>query len=466
MNLLAAQPGPYGLRGVDHFEAHDAHKHIKENLMSINETHDPKLRSFVESANDAQTDFPIQNLPLAVFRRRGMHELNRIGAAIGDRVLDIYAARHLLGQPAQAAATACGKASMADLMALEPTHWSQLRLALSHLLRAGSVHEIATLEYLVAMDKVEFALPMQIPNFTDYLASIHHISNMVRIKRPQSPEIPAAFIWTPLGYNGRATTIRPDGHSFVRPNGQTGVFKDGKPVFGPTGMLDYEAELGVYIARSSPDGAPLDVDAAEDMIFGLSVLNDWTARDIQGWEATPLGPYQGKSFVTTISPWIVMMEALEPFREAWSRAQEHPQPLPNLDTERNRARGGIDIRLEVLLETPQTRAKGMAPVSLGRSKLGDCYWSLAQLVAHQTANGAGLIAGDLIGTGTVSGPGDDEAGCMFELTAGGKKPVTLPTGELRGFIEDKDSVVIRAWCEALGWRRLGFGAAQATVLAG
>lgn len=429
---------------------------------ALDETHDPKLRAFVESANDPSTDFPIQNLALAVYRRARTGEAFRVGAAIGDRILDIHAVRALLDEPAQEAAQVCGQASMDGLMRLGRANWRALRLALSRLLREGSAHQGAASEHLMAMAEAEYMLPVAIPNFTDCSASAHHMSKAIRARRPDSPGLPAQFKWMPLAYNGRASTVRVSGYEFPRPKGQIGVMEEGQPVFGPTRWLDYEAELGIYIGTGSKDGESLSVDQSEDAIFGLSVLNDWTARDIQGWESQPLGPFQAKSFTTTISPWVVTMEALLPYRSAWGRTGEDPQPLPNLESAANREKGGIDVQVQVLIETP----KSSAPALLGHSRLTDCYWTLAQLVAHHTANGCPLELGDLVGTGTISGPGLEQCGCIFELASAGRNPFKLPNGESRGFIEDGDTVTVKAFCEATGLRRIGFGSAMATVRPG
>jgi fumarylacetoacetase len=430
----------------------------------LNETHAQSLTSFVKSANDPQTHFPLQNLPLAVFRRKGSSEAFRIGAGIGDQIVDIQAVARLLEEPAREAALQCGQPSMNGLMALGAAHWSALRLGLSRLLREGSPHFGAVMEQLVAMKDAEFTLPMKIPNYTDYVASKDHISKVIKVKRPQTPEIPPSYVWTPLAYHGRASTIRPSGHTFVRPKGQTGQHDGARSLYRLTEWLDYEAELGMYIRADTEHGQSLDVDEAEAMIFGISVFNDWTARDIQGWEQFPLGPFQSKSFATTISPWVISMEALEPFRRPFERDASFPEPAVELDSDNLRQRGQIDVQVDILIQTERMAKKGLAPQLLGRSNLTDCYWSIAQMVAHQSANGCKLEAGDLIGTGTISGPELHESGCMMELTLGGKAPVTLSSGEKRAFVDDGDTVTVQAYCQADGFRRIGFGDAAATVV--
>jgi fumarylacetoacetase len=430
----------------------------------LNETHDKDLRSFVESANNPATDFPIQNLPLAVYRRKGSVEAFRIGAAIGDQVLDIRAVLDLLEEPAQQAAAVCSEATMNGLMALGPKHWSALRRGLSRLLREGAAHAADVRGHLLPMKDAEYALPATIPNYTDYVASKNHISKVIKVKRPETPEIPPSYMWTPLAYHGRASTIRTSGHTFKRPKGQTGKPEGPRSVYSATQWLDYEAELGMYIAWDTENGHVLNVDQAEEIVFGLSVFNDWTARDIQTWEQFPLGPFQSKSFVTTISPWVVSQEALEPFRRPFERDASLPQPALELDSPNLRARGQIDVKIEVLLQTEKMARAGAEPDVLGRSNLTDCFWAPAQLVAHQTANGCNLQAGDLIGTGTISGPALEESGCMMELTLGGKAPVTLSSGEKRAFVDDGDTLTVRAFCQADGFRRIGFGEAAGTVL--
>ncbi len=437
---------------------------VNANNRRLNETHDPALRSFVASANDTGTEFPIQNLPLAMFRRAGSAESFRVGVGIGDEVLDIYAVRDLIEEPARAAALACGETSMNALMGLGSPQWSALRAGLSRLLREGSAQADKIKAHLVAMAAAEFALPAKVPNFSDFVASLHHISKVTKVKRPDGPGVTPSYVWTPLGFHCRASTIRASGHSFARPKGQTGTIEKERVILEPTRFLDYEAELAIYVGTNTTEGQSLDVDAAEEVIFGLSVLNDWTARDMQGWEQQPLGPFQAKSFTTTVSPWLVSMEALEPFRLPFARDASYPAPLPHLDSPSHRARGFIDIGMEVLLQSESMAQNGQPPMVLGRSQTTDCYWSIAQLVAHQTANGCNLEAGDLLGTGTISGPGQEACGSMIELTLGGKSPVTLPSGETRASVGDGDTVTIRAFCNAQGFRSIGFGAAVAKVL--
>lgn len=433
--------------------------------MRLNETHDPALSSFVESANHPATHFPIQNLPFAVFRRAGTNEPFRVGTGIGDQVLDIPAVQELLQGDAREAARACSAPSMNALMDLGQAHWSALRLGLSRLLRNDSAQQAAVNACLTPIGEAGFGLPAKIPHFSDYAASLHHVLKVTQIARPENPTLDPNMQWNPVGFHSRASTVRPGRHTFLRPKGQLGHMKDGIPVFGPSQKLDYEAELGIYVGKNTDMGKALTLDEAEEVIFGMTVLNDWTARDIMFWERLPLGPYLSKNFATTVSPWVVTMEALEPFRRAWSRTAPYPDPLPNLDSAQNRKRGALDVHVEVLLQTEQGEAGGLDPFPLSRSSTRDMYWSISQLVSHHTSTGCSLEQGDLIGTGTISGPGSEESGCMYELTRGGHADVQMPTGERRGFVEDGDTVIVRAYCKSDGFRKIGFGDAASTVLA-
>jgi len=435
-----------------------------EGALRLNETHDPALKSFVASANDPAADFPIQNLPFAVYRRAGSAEPFRVGTAIGDQVLDIAAVAEMLDISAREAAKACQASSMNALMDLGPTHWSALRLGLSRLLRADSSTINAVTAFLMPIRDAEFGLPFKIGNFTDFAASLHHVHKVTKIARPENPHLEPNMIWIPVGFHSRASSVRTNGQYFRRPKGQLAVLEDGVPVYGPSQKLDYEAELGIFISKNTELGQPLSVDEADAAIFGFTVLNDWTARDIMFWERLPLGPLLSKNFATTISPWVVTYEAIEPFRRSWERVAPYPEPLPNLDSAQDRKRGALDVKVEVLLQTGKGAASGFDPVSLSLSNTRDMYWSAAQLAAHFTSTGCNLEQGDMIGTGTISGPGVEESGCMFELTLGGQAEVEMPTGERRGFVEDGDTLIVRAYCEGGGFRRIGFGDAGSTVL--
>ena len=420
-------------------------------------TLDPKLTSWVESAN-RESGFPIQNLPYGVFRRRGSSEPFRVGVAIGDQVLELASAREAIGAEAAAAA---GDAALNSLMALGPEAWSELRAALSRALRNGS--PLAGKLSLVPAASVEHAVPARIGDYTDFYTSIHHATNIGRLFRPDNPLLPN-YKWIPIGYHGRASTINVSGRDFHRPKGQVLPPGAQAPVFGPSKRLDFELEMGVYIGVGNDQGHPIPIAEAERHVFGMSLLNDWSARDIQGWEYQPLGPFLSKSFATTVSPWIVALEALAPFRAPLARPADDPPLMGYLDSAQTRGRGALDIRLEVLITTKQMEARREPAHRLGITSYRHAYWTVAQMVAHHTVNGCALATGDVFGTGTLSGPGMDEAGSLAEITSGGKNPVTLPNGEKRTFLEDGDLVTLRGWCEAPGAARISMGEVSARVL--
>lgn len=428
----------------------------------LNETHDPALRSWVDSANLPTTDFPIQNLPFAVFRRAGTSEEFRGGVAIGDEILDLAAAaRFGVWDPVVTRTLAsASRPVLNELMASGPQAWSALRLALSRGLRVGSAMESALRPCLVPQSRVEYALPARIGDYTDFYISLHHATAVGRLFRPDNPLMPN-YKWVPIGYHGRSSSIIVSGQDFVRPMGQLG---GPTPELAPSRRLDYELELGVFVGPGNALGSRIGIEQAESHVFGLCLLNDWSARDIQAWEYQPLGPFLGKNFATSISPWIVTLEALEPYRLAWERPAGDPQPLPYLDSPQVRSRGAFDIRLEVHLQTDAMRRAGKAPALLSRTSFKHSYWTLAQLVAHHTVNGCNLQPGDLLGTGTQSGPLPEEAGSLLELSAGGKQPIKLPNGETRSFLEDGDTVIMRGYCERPGAARIGFGELTGCVL--
>jgi fumarylacetoacetase len=434
-------------------------------MSMLDETHDPALRSWVESANAADTDFPIQNLPFGVFRRRGGGGPFRGGVAIGDAIVDLDAAVRAGGFDGEAmtAAVACTGSTLNAFMALGPAAWAALRLALSRALRSGSPMQTALRPCLVPQAEAEYALPAAIGDYTDFYTSIHHATAIGRLFRPDNPLLPN-YRWVPIGYHGRASSIGVSGQSFARPIGQTMPPGASTPVVGPSRRVDYEMELGIFIGPGNAMGDRISLDDAESHAFGIVLLNDWSARDLQGWEYQPLGPFLAKNFATTISPWIVTMAALAPFRTAWTRAEDEPQPVSYLESAANRAQGGIDIRVEVSLETPAMRSRREAPARLSLSSYRHAYWTAAQMIAHHSVNGCNLQPGDLLGTGTQSGPTPEEAGSLVELTGGGKQAITLPGGETRTFLEDGDAVVMRGWCERPGAARIGFGEVRGMVL--
>ncbi|HEY1725950.1 MAG TPA: fumarylacetoacetase [Steroidobacteraceae bacterium] len=432
----------------------------------LNETHDPQLRSWIASANDPTTDYPIQNLPFAVFRRAGSTENFRGGVAIGDQILDLAAARQAgafgrarVGAAASRAATAASKPLLNDFMEAGRAASTALRRALSHNLCSDSEAQPLLAPCLVAQSAAEYALPARIGDYTDFYTSIHHALAVGRLFRPDHPLLPN-YKWMPIGYHGRSSSILISGREFARPYGQTvraGISGEPKPSLTRSGRLDYELEVGVYIGHGNALGRSIPIAVAEDAVFGLCLLNDWSARDIQAWEYQPLGPFLGKNFATSISPWIVTIEALEPFRVPWTRPAEDPPPLAYLDSPEVRSRGAVDLNLEVWLQTPAMQQRGLAPYRLSHSNLRHAYWNIAQMVAHHSVNGCNLQAGDLLGTGTQSDPEPAGAGSMLELSRNGGQPLELPGGESRSFLEDGDTVIMRGWCERDGAVRIGLG---------
>ena len=434
-------------------------------MIRLNETHDPQLASWVESANLAGGDFPIQNLPFAIFRRAGSDENYRGGVAIGDAIVDLAAAHAagIFSGDAARAADAASASTLNDFMALGPEAWRALRLALSRALRQGSPLADRLRPCLILQAGAEYGLPARIGDYTDFYTSIHHATSVGRLFRPDNPLLPN-YKWVPIGYHGRASSIAVSGQQFHRPLGQTMPPGATVPSFGPSQRLDYELELGVFVGAGNAPGTRIGIDTAEAHVFGLCLLNDWSARDVQAWEYQPLGPFLAKNFATTISPWIVTLEALAPYRTPWTRPETDPQPLPYLESPANRAAGALDIQLEVLLETQGMRASATAPVRLAATSFRHAYWTVAQMLAHHTVNGCDLRPGDLLGSGTESGPTPEEAGSLLELTLGGKQAIKLPGGERRTYLEDGDAVVMRGWCEKAGFARIGFGEVVGRVL--
>jgi len=434
-------------------------------MTTLNETHTPALKSWVASANTAGTDFPIQNLPFAVFRRKGSAEAFRGGVAIGDQILDLAAVAQsgVLTGEAAAAAQAGAQDKLNALMALGTSAWSALRLALSRALREGSAEQAALQACLVPQAEAEYDVPARIGDYTDFYTSLHHATNIGKQFRPDNPLLPN-YKWVPIGYHGRASSIGVSGQQFRRPVGQTMTPGATEPSFGPCKRLDIELELGIFVGSGNALGEAVDITEAEDHVFGICLLNDWSARDIQGWEYQPLGPFLAKNFATTVSPWVVTLEALAPYRVAFTRAEGDPQPMAYLDSPANRSGGAFDIQLQVGLQTPKMREAGQPDASICRTSYRHAYWTVAQMLTHHTVNGCNLQPGDLFGSGTLSGPTLDQAGALIELTTGGKNPIALSNGEQRTWLEDGDSVVLRGWCEREGAARIGFGECVGTVL--
>jgi fumarylacetoacetase len=431
--------------------------------MRTDATHDPALRSWVASANAPASDFPIQNLPFGRFRRAGSAEPWRIGVAIGDAVLDLRAAREQARWPS-ALAGALDALAAGDLnafMAAGPGPRRALRAALSQALAEGSAQQGVLEPCLVAQSAIELTVPCAIGDYTDFYTGIHHATAVGRLFRPDSPLLPN-YQWVPIGYHGRSSSIVASGTPVRRPLGQLRAADAERPSFGPTQRLDYEVELGFLVGQANALGEPVPIGAAEDHLFGVTLFNDWSARDIQAWEYQPLGPFLAKSFCSTISPWIVTAEAMEPFRAPQApRPDGDPKPLDYLWDGDDQTGGALDLQLEAFLLTPAMRAAGLAPHRLSRGNALALYWTPAQLVAHHSCGGCNLRPGDLLGTGTIST--ETDFGSLLEITRGGREPLTLPGGETRRFLEDGDEVVLTARASRPGHATIGFGECRGVV---
>lgn len=438
----------------------------------IDETHDAARTSWVASANDADTDFPIQNLPFGVFSDPA-DGVPRIGVAIGDQVLDLTTCvEQGLGDSVFATVDEETLQSLFvfsgnDVADLAPEKRRELRRALSDALWAdhpdAEENKAILSDFLFDAATFQPELPFEIGDYTDFYASVFHATNVGSMFRPDNPLLPN-YKYIPIGYHGRASSIVISGTEIRRPHGQIRPNPDAPPEFAPTRSLDYELEMGIFVAGFNELGKTLTMEEAEDRIFGLCLLNDWSARDMQAWEYQPLGPFLAKNFATSISPWVVTAEALAPFRTAaFARPEGDPEPLAYLDGAFNREFGGFDITLEVYLVTEQMRAEGLAPHRLSRGGFKDLYWTPAQMIAHHASNGCNLRPGDLLGSGTVSGPEKDSRGCLLELTWRGAEPITLPNGETRKFLETGDEVIFRGFCGRDGFRRIGFGECRGVI---
>ena len=413
-------------------------------------TNDPRLTSWVESAN-GHADFPIQNLPLGIFSAHG--EQRRAGVAIGDFVLALPDIADLLdGEWTEA----LSQPVLNAWLARGPDVQSQLRERLSEIL-SDERYRDSVEPLLIGQSEVLMHLPCLIGDYTDFYVGIHHATNVGRQFRPDNPLLPN-YKYVPIGYHGRASSVRASGEPVTRPNGQRKPPEAETPEYGPSRRLDYELELGIWIGRGNELGAPVPIGEAGEHISGYCLLNDWSARDLQAWEYQPLGPFLAKNFLTSVSPWVVSPLALAPFRKAMPpRPQGDPAPLPYLDDPSDREGGGLGIQLEVTLTTERMRSEGVAPHVLSRGSADSAmYWSAAQIVAHHASNGCNLQPGDLIGTGTLSTDGASGLGSLLEISQGGKAPLDLPSGETRTFLEDGDEITLKAWCEGEG-ARIGFG---------
>lgn len=436
----------------------------------FDETTDPSRRSWVVSANVPGGDFPIQNLPFGVFRRAGSREAPRVGIAIGDDILDVAAclAAGLLDdatEDARAAARACASPTLNALMARGAGARRALRVAVSRLLSTDTpVHAQQTAAYaLVPQRDAELFLPAEIGDYTDFYASVHHATNVGSMFRPDNPLLPN-YKWVPIGYHGRSSTIVLSGTPVHRPSGQRKGPNDDAPSVGPSRSLDYEMELGAFVGTGNAMGQVVPLSQVDDHLFGVCLLNDWSARDIQSWEYQPLGPFLAKNFATSISPWIVTMEALAPFRAPLApRVKGDPEPLAYLLDATDREQGGMAITVEVWLHTTRMREAGLPAERLTKGSALDLYWSMGQMLAHHASGGCAMRPGDLLGSGTISGVARDSRGCLLELTWRGAEPVTLSNGETRTFLEDGDEVIMTAYAERDGAVRIGLGSCRGRV---
>ncbi len=422
-------------------------------MHTIDHTHDPHRTSWVPGA-DGHRDFPVQNLPFGIFSMDGGER--RPAVAIGDKLLDLAAITSLLPVDVRGP-------TLNPLLALPPERRTDLRHKLFELLSNES-HRPALAPYLHDQSAVTMHLPARIGDYTDFYVGIHHANNIGRQFRPDNPLLPN-YKYVPIGYHGRASSIRPSGVPVVRPKGQRKPPDADTPVVGASVRLDYELEMGVWIGRGNDLGETIPIGEADAHIAGFCLLNDWSARDFQAWEYQPLGPFLAKNFHSTISPWVVTIEAMAPFRIAQPpRPEGDPQPLPYLWDKADQAEGALAIDLEAYLLTARMREAGEAPHRLSHGPASNMYWTVAQIVTHHASNGCNLNPGDLIGTGTISAATDDGFGSLTELSRGGTQPVKLPNGEERGFLADGDEVILSAIAHANGYVPIGFGECRAMVL--
>ena len=436
----------------------------------MNETHDPALTSWIESANSPDTDFPIQNLPFGVFSRRGEVE-RRIGVAIGDKIVDVAESlsANLWSGEARDVARWCDRPTLNELMQAPKDSLSKFRARLSELLVGtpgdeGAINPLPP-GALVQMSDAKMHPPAEIGDYTDFYASIYHATNVGKLFRPEAPLLPN-YKYVPIGYHGRASSVVLSGSDVTRPSGQTLSSGALTPTFGPSQMLDYEAEIGFFVGKGNELGNSIGIENAEEHLFGVCLVNDWSARDIQSWEYQPLGPFLSKSFATTISPWVVTWEALEPYRvPAFFRPPGDPQPLPYLSSDKDRHDGGIDLIIEVYIRSMMMREGHLRPSRLSAASLADMYWTPAQMLTHHTSNGCNLRPGDLLGSGTVSGPEAGSQGCLLELTRKGAEAITLPTGEERKFLHDGDEIILRGYLRREGAARIGLGECAGLIVA-
>lgn len=421
-------------------------------MEACNETLDPTRRSWVSSANLKGADFPIQNLPYGRFRLNPNDQW-RIGVAIGDMVLDLKATGLI------------NHAEMNLLLAMTKEDRIALRVAISNGLKEDTPINRKTFERaLLEQASVEMGMPCDVGDYTDFYVGIHHATAVGKLFRPDNPLLPN-YKWVPIGYHGRSSTLNVSGVSFPRPCGQVKAPDAEIPTFQPSARLDFELEIGVVIGQGNKQGQPISIEKAEDHVFGLTLFNDWSARDLQAWEYQPLGPFLSKNFASTLSPWIVTIEALSPFRQEFKRTDGEPQPLAYLSSKSNSLQGAFDVKLEVLIQTDAMRKAGLPFERISYSNFTEAaYWTVAQMVTHHTVNGCSLRPGDLFGSGTLSGPKPEQAGSLLELTQGGKQAINLSNGESRTFLQDGDSIALKGWCEKSDAVRIGFGECIGTVI--
>ena len=428
-------------------------------MLGTDATHDPARRSFVESANLARADFPLQNLPFGIFKRSG-DEVGRGGVAIGDKILDLAAAQEagLFSGLAEKAAVAAKGPVLNALMALGNHAASALRARLGNLLEVDSRERRKIEPLLVPMSEASMQMPVAVGNFTDFLTSSYHSERL-----SPSGKVPPSFKTMPIAYHSRASSVRLSGGTVTRPHGQ---WLDAENImrFGPTRALDYELEIGAFVGAGNELGQPIAIEDARTHIFGYCLLNDWSARDIQRAESVPLGPFLAKSLSTSISPWVVTEAAMRPFRTpAFVRPPEDPAPLPYLDSLRERENGGFDLKLRASLVSKRMREAHHGAERITSTNFKHMYWTFAQMLTHHASNGCNLMPGDIIASGTTSGPSDESRACLAEITSRGTNPLTLPNGEIRGWLEDGDEVIFRAKAEREGFTPIGFGECRGLI---
>jgi len=428
-------------------------------------------KSWVDSANDPAVGFPLQSLPYCSFVSQADGDNSaHIGVGIGTFILDLHnlSQTGLLASLGSETQAACAASQLNQLMSCGPEAIAALRRELINLLsnEASPAQQEAIAPMLVPAENARFLKPVTVENYTDFYASIHHAINVGKLFRPDQPLLPN-YKWIPIGYHGRASSLVIGGTAIRRPHGQIKPLMQDSPIFATTAQLDYEVEVAAYIGTGNRLGAPVSIANAESHIFGLSLLNDWSARDIQSWEYQPLGPFLGKSFATSISPWVVPMEAFYPFRmQSYSRPPGDPQPLAYLADSLHAQTAGIDMTLEVFLSTVHMRADSQPPVRLSTGNIRDLYWTFAQMIAHHTSNGCNLVEGDLLASGTISGPQEGSEGSLLEITRRGTSSLRLPNGESRTFLEDGDEVILRGFCEKIGFPRVSLGECKGAILSG